>query len=110
MILVIVVLIHFSKDSFCSFSVSDFSVEIRLGFYIKFFSQPVQFLLNLFAMYFRKFYFIGIKALGYPRLVRFVEKEHIVTTSLSRPIRVETPLRGAVTLYEIFLCSVEIPK
>ena len=32
---------------------------------------------------------------------QFVEREHIVTTSLSRPIRVETSLRVAVTLYKM---------
>ncbi|XP_028065895.1 uncharacterized protein LOC114268864 [Camellia sinensis] len=32
---------------------------------------------------------------------QFIEREHLVTTFLSRPICVETPLEGAITLYEM---------
>ncbi|XP_028057481.1 uncharacterized protein LOC114261405 [Camellia sinensis] len=32
---------------------------------------------------------------------QFIEREHLVTTFLSRPICIETPLEGTITLYEM---------
>ncbi|GMQ04607.1 hypothetical protein CsSME_00049967 [Camellia sinensis var. sinensis] len=84
---------------FCNGMMSYFRASSALGFWENF---------NL-RYTFVDFHLFGIRAPGYPRLVRvlglwkhrqFVEREHLVTTSLSRPIRVKTLLGGAATLYE----------
>ena len=49
-----------SYSSFFSFSIPDFSIEFRLGFSIKFFTQPVQFILNSSAIPFIKFDYVQL--------------------------------------------------